>query len=142
VVEAGLFVVGGLFGLLWFSVIILPLFYGFPLTLYWAVRGWVRWRAAALYLIPPVIWSVIFFLAALVVTLFFPKAGSYRRCSAGIWLGQNFFIVLSIARGLFSKNTRLDMRKAFLHFVLRQLTPVGTAAIGRMHGLPRGADAP
>ena len=128
-VEVGLFVLGGLFALLWVSVIVLPLLYRFPLALYWAFRGWVRWRAVALCLVPPVIWSFIFLLAALAVTLFLPNAASSLRSSRGFWLGQDLALVVSIGRVLFSKAARFDMRRDFLDFVLPHLTAAGGTVI-------------
>ena len=125
-VEVGLFIVGILFATLWFGVIVLPLIYGLPLALYWAAKGWAGWKAPALYLVPPVIWSGIFLGVALVITLFFPAVGSYLRDSGGFWWGQNVAVLVSIGRVLFSKASRLDMRSDFLKFMLRHLTIAGS----------------
>ena len=54
----------------------------------WAAKGWAGWKAPALYLVPPVIWSGIFLGAALVITLFFPAVGSHLRDSGGFWWGS------------------------------------------------------
>ena|SRR2546426_11370946 len=126
-IEVGLLIAGVLFGILWFSVIVLPLFNGLPLALYWAARGWAKWKAAALYLVGPVIWSVILLGAALAVTFLFPMAVSYLRDSRGLWLGQNVGVIVSIGRVLFSKAARLDIRNDFMDFMLPHLTDAGTA---------------
>ena len=42
--EMGLFLVGILLAFWSFSMLMLPLLYGFPYCVYWAVRGWAGWR--------------------------------------------------------------------------------------------------
>jgi hypothetical protein len=45
VVDYTLFLAGVIFGILWFSVIALPLLYGVPRSTWWGLRGRLKWPA-------------------------------------------------------------------------------------------------
>jgi O-antigen/teichoic acid export membrane protein len=68
-----LFVVGAVLGLCWFSVIILPIFYGVPKLLYWIVRGKLKWKALFVYLTSPTIWTAVFVGAVVLLGTFWTE---------------------------------------------------------------------
>lgn len=137
ILDFGLFLVGIFLGVFWFSVIGLPLAYGFPRALYWAARGRARWRGALLYLMSPLIWNVVFLLVALFLTAFVPSVPNYLYESFGFWVGSNAGVVLAAGRAIFSKSARMDIDRDFRDFMRRHLTPSGVAAIGIGDELPR-----
>lgn len=108
-----LFVVGAVLGLCWFSVIILPIFYGLPKSLCWIMRGKLKGRAVFACLVSPVIWTVIFVGASLLLAMFWPKARQYLYNSAGFFYGTWFGIIGSLIRSL-TKSGRQDLKADFL----------------------------
>src|SRR6266436_4320161 len=91
--EIVLFVVGAGFGLLLFSVIVLPLFYGVPKSLYWIMRGKLKMKALFAYLVAPAIWTVLLVVVAVLLGTFWPGANQYLYNSTGFFFGQWFGII-------------------------------------------------
>jgi hypothetical protein len=108
-----LWVAGILFGALWFSVILLPLFYGLPRSIYWILKGVLRKVAVASYVLGPVIWTII-----LIVNEYFPRTRVLLFSDAGFAYGQWIGVLLMLIRSL-SKDGRRDLNKDFLSTVAR-----------------------
>jgi hypothetical protein len=130
VVEIALFLVGLPLGLFWFSVVILPLFYGLPRSLYWALGGRVKWYSPTRYLVSPILWTLIFFGAALLLVLFLPQVAALLQRSDGFATGQLLGILIGAARALFSRSSWRDLNEDFLGFMGPYLTAKGIAAAG------------
>jgi hypothetical protein len=115
------------FGLtIWFlSETALPLLYGIPRTICWAVKGWVKARAIALYLVAPLIWSLPFLGLAVGLTMFFPGTAGYLRGSTAFGLGQTAATLYLLGSFVFSKSTRNDAHQDFISFVRPFLTETG-----------------
>jgi hypothetical protein len=103
-----LFVVGFALGFLWFSVVLLPLFYGLPRSIYGILKGQLRKPAVTTYILGPVIWSIVFVFAAVVVDRFFPGVVAENSVLYGQWAG----ILLLLIR-CFTKDGRRDLREDF-----------------------------
>lgn len=116
-IEAGCFVVGFMLGALSFRTIVLPLTYSLTRALWWAVRGRLRWRAVPGYFFSPVLWCVIFGLAAYALTLYAPKAWEQLYSSPLFYLGLCVAIGLRAFRTLGSKSGQRKLRHAFLDSV-------------------------
>lgn len=110
--EMVLFVIGGAFCVWWFNVIILPIFYGLPKSLYWTAKGVLKARSALLYLKTFLLWSTLFIFSALILINFFPKAVKYLYNSWGFYLGQWFGIIVSMIKA-FSKSGRKILQEDF-----------------------------
>jgi hypothetical protein len=110
--EIVLFIIGAVLGLQWFSVIILPIFYGLPKSLYWIIKGSLKRKAVLAYLISPLIWTVIFTVAAVVLVTFMPKASHYLYSSPMFYFGQWFGVIGALLKSL-SKSGRQDLREDF-----------------------------
>lgn len=120
-----LWIVGMLFGALWFSVFWLPLGYGLPRAWYWAVRGWILWRVLPRYLISPIIWLVIPTTILIGIGLFWPAAYRFILTSSGLNIGFAFGTVIALGRAVLSKSARRDLDEDFIKFVGPYLTPDG-----------------
>jgi hypothetical protein len=110
--EIVLFVIGTVLGLWWFSVIILPIFYGLPKLLYCILKGTLKGKALLPYLVSPVIWTVIFTGVAIILVRFMPKVSDYLYNSAGFYFGQWFGVIGGLIRSV-SKSGRHDLREDF-----------------------------
>lgn len=128
-IDIGLFALGFVLGIFWFSVIVLPIFYGFPRALIWAGRGWLKWRASFTYLVVPIVWTATLFVVAYIIDYFFPDAAEFLMKSAPFGWGQTAGILLSLVRAIFSRSTRADMSIDFLTFAQPHLTDTGEAAL-------------
>lgn len=112
-VEFLLFIiVGGTFGALWFAVIILPIFYGLPRSLYWIAKKTLKAKAVLLYLGTFVFWTAIFTGAAFVLVEFFPSVANYLYNNSGFYYGQWLGVIGSLIRA-FSKSGRKHLRDDF-----------------------------
>lgn len=139
VVEAGLLFAGIFFSIWWFSVIILPIVYGFPRAFYWVARGLAKWRAPAYYLLTPVIWTIVFTATIIVLQVYWSGVVEFLRHSRGFGVGQLLGLFIAIGRAVLSKSARLDMSRDFLSFMIPHLTPTGVAAIEEASLADRGA---
>ena len=108
-----LFVIGAGFGLLCFSVIVLPVFYGVPKSLYWIIRGNLRIKALFVYLVTPAIWTATLVVVAVLLGMFWPSANQYLYNSAGFFFGQWFGVIGALIRSV-AKSGRQDLREDFL----------------------------
>jgi hypothetical protein len=113
-----LWVAGILFGALRFSVILLPLFYGLPRSIYWILKGVLRKVAVTSYVLGPVIWTIILVVAAFVINEYFPRTRVLLFSDAGFAYGQWIGVLLMLIRSL-SKDGRRDLNKDFLSTVAR-----------------------
>ena len=129
--DIAMFLFGMLFGHLWFSVIVLPLVYGFPRALFWAARGWVKWWSPVRYLRSFWLWAGIFTGIALILTIFLPSVAAYMRDSFMLNFGSMWGGVLTAGYAIFSKSARQDLRHDFLEFMIPYLTSAGDDAAGR-----------
>lgn len=129
IVEAGLFLAGIFLSIWWFSVIILPIVYGFPRAFSWVARGWAKWRAPAYYLLTPVIWTIVFTATIIVTRVYWPGVVEYLRHSRGFDVGQLLGLFIAIGRALFSKSARRDINRDFLDFMIPHITRTGVAVI-------------
>lgn len=117
-VDVLLWVAGILVGALWFSIILLPLFYGLPRSIYWIFKGVLRKAAITSYVLGPVIWTIIFLVAALVINEYFPRTRALLFNDAGFAYGQWIGVFLMSIRSL-SKDGRRDLDKDFFSTVAR-----------------------
>jgi len=113
-----LFVIGAGFGLLWFSVIVLPVFYGVPKSLYRIMRGRLRVKALFAYLVAPAVWTVLLVVLVVLLDIFWPRANQYLYNSAGFFFGQWFGVIGALIRSV-TKSGRQDLREDFLSTTAR-----------------------
>lgn len=113
-IDIGLLLLGFLLGIFWFSIIILPVGYGFPRAFWWSVRRRAKWRGPFMYLISPILWSGIFLGVAIMLVVYFPSTADYLRESGSFNIGQTAGIVLAVVRCVFSKSAHRDMDADFL----------------------------
>jgi hypothetical protein len=106
------FIVGGAFGAWWFAVIILPIFYGLPRSLYWIAKKTLKAKAVLFYLGGFVFWAAIFTGIAFVLVIFFPSVANYLYNSSGFYYGQLLGVIVSLIRA-FSKSGRKDLGDDF-----------------------------
>lgn len=106
-------VAGGFFmGAIVFSVVILPFFYGVPMSLFWGFKGRVRFSAAVRYAFAPLIWVFIFTVVGFTLFFFLPSLG-YHLAKSNAFNGgflAGFFLTLFRA---FSISGRSDLREDF-----------------------------
>lgn len=140
VLEFALLLVGMFLGTWLFSVIILPLAYGFPRSLYWAVRRWVRWYTPLLYLVSPLIWTFAFLGFTVALIMFLPSVAAHLSESKFFAIGAIVGNVTSIGRPMFVRSARLALRDDFSDYIKRYLTPAGTAAFETITLDPHMAD--
>jgi flagellar motor component MotA len=107
-----LFIIGGFFGGWWFGVIILPIFYGLPRSLYWIHRKTLKAKAVLFYLGTFVFWTAIFTGTAIVLTEFFPSVRKYLYNSQGFAYGQLLGVIVFLIRA-FSKSGRKELSDDF-----------------------------
>lgn len=70
----GLLLFSFLLTVLWFSVVVLPVFYGLSKAGYWVYRGLFSWKALLPYVVAPVIWTRAFTAPVLVLVIRFRTA--------------------------------------------------------------------
>ena len=110
--EIILFIIGILFGILWFTVIILPIFHGFPRTIWFFGKGILRLKASLFYLKMFFIWSVIFTLLVMFIQYLSPETIVYLYNSAGFYYGQMMGIFGSLFYAFTTKG-RKDLNEDF-----------------------------
>jgi hypothetical protein len=111
-VEILIFIVGSAFGVLWFGVIILPIFYGLSRSLYLIARNTLKAKAVLFYLGTLVFWTAIFTGIAFVLAVFLPSVANYLYNSPGFYYGQWLGVIGSLIRA-FSKPGREHLRDDF-----------------------------
>lgn len=111
-IEILLFVLGLLLGMWWFTVAVLPIFYGLPKSTYWIVKGKLRPKAIGYYVAIPIFWNV-FFLAIAIVIVFFAENVKQRLLnSPGFSFGQTAGVIITLFRA-FTASGRKDLDDDF-----------------------------
>jgi len=101
----------------WFTVIILPLFYGIPKSLYLVlVKKEGTFKVPCMYFYGFLKWNIIYFLLFYVLISFFPDIFYYLKESFTFYMAQ-FIAVIYCVGSLFSKKQRDDMEIDFNIFV-------------------------
>jgi len=111
-IEILLFIIGILFGTLWFTVFILPIFYGVPRTIWFFSKGTLRLKASIFYLRIFALWFAIFTLLVIFIQYFSPKTINYLYNSAGFSYGQMTGVIVSLLYAFTSKG-RKDLNEDF-----------------------------
>jgi hypothetical protein len=111
-IEFALFWAGALLSIFWFSVTILPIFYGLPRSLYWIAKGRLKSFACLFYVGSFLFWFVLFTLAAYASMKFFPEAVLYLYNSFGFFCGQWLGIIVMLIKTL-SPSGRKDLNDDF-----------------------------
>ncbi len=130
--EIGLFAGGFLLGTIWFTMVILPIFFGLLRAVFWSIKGLVRFRGALRYLLPPVICLGAIYATALFLYLFFPAAPAYLIESESFALGQSLALVFLLGRAVLFRSGRTGLTAGFLSFLQPYLTESGTEAAQRI----------
>ena len=115
--EALFFLIGIALGAWWFSVTVLPLFYGLPKSFYWSLRGLFSWRFPFSYLVPPLIWNLAF--VGLVVALYIWLPSVHSRMSEGPGFARGW--LLGIVGSLWYAFTRDGKKTLRLDFQMRAM---------------------
>lgn len=113
----------------WFTVFVLPLFYGVPRSLYWVSRGWACWRLPLFYLRTPVIWFIVLLVLNLTLWRFLPEVGAFfnsRQFVAGELAG----FTLATIRAIFSRSAHMDLSLDFYSLARRYATEAGAGRLG------------
>ena len=116
-IQAGLFVAGFVFGILWFSGIWLPLIYGLPKSLWLVLKRKLRWTTPFKYLVSPIVWSLVLVSIAWGLLEWAPNVGKLLAESGAFNLASVMAIGFSLLNCIFSKSTRADLRGDFDKFV-------------------------
>ncbi len=116
-IQAGLFVAGFVFGILWFAGGWLPLIYGLPKSFWLVLKSKLRWTTPFKYLLSPIVWSVVLVLIAWGLLEWAPNVGKLLAESGAFNLALAMAIGFSLLNCIFSKSTRADLRADFDKFV-------------------------
>jgi len=111
-IEIILFIIGILLGIWWYSVIILPLFYGIPRSIYYVRKGLLKKSAISFYLKTFLLWVGIWFGASFLLAKYFPNLTNSLLESGGFAIGQLIGIGLMMWR-VFTKEGRKDLNADF-----------------------------
>lgn len=111
-IEFLLLIVGILLGIWWWSVIILPLFYGIPKATYYVTKGLLKKSAAIFYLKSFTLWMIIWFAVAFILVKYSPNVAGRLLESGGFAAGQLIGIGMSAWR-VFTKDGRKDLNIDF-----------------------------
>lgn len=115
--EILLFIFGALLSLVYFSMAVLSLVYGFPKAVIWAIRGRCRWSAPLRYLLSAVVWTIAMTVAFTLLAIFAPSTFEYIRQSGGFAIGSLIGFWGSALRVLFARSAWTDLRLDFEDFV-------------------------
>jgi len=126
------FVFGTAFGVLWFSLIFLPIAYGLPKSLYYIAKGILKGSAIRVYLVTFIVWMVMFTVVGYVIVAYLPSLRQFLADSPGFLIGQWFGLIGSLIRAL-SKAGRTDLREAFW-FAMRRFEKVPIADLVSIPG--------
>ena len=110
--EIALFLLGILFGVWWFTVIILPLFYGFLRTLWFAGKGVLRLKSSLHYLYIFFVWNIIFTVLIIVLRYFSPSVVDYLYNSQEFLYGQMLGVIGLLFRAM-TASGRKDLHDDF-----------------------------
>ena len=112
IIEIILFGVGTGLGLWWFTVIVLPIFYGLPKSIFWTVKGKLKAKSSIVYVRTFFLWTVLFTFAAFLLLEFSPNTATYLYNSPGFSFGQLFGILGALIYAI-SKSGRHDLKEDF-----------------------------
>lgn len=107
-----LFVLGFFLATVVFSLVVLPLVYGLPKTIYHYMRGEVPGSATLAYLFPPVFWSILFIGIGLLLVVFAPSVNAFLPSSTAFTIGQFAGLGFMLLR-CFTASGRADLRADF-----------------------------
>jgi hypothetical protein len=119
--EAGLFVAGYVLGAVSFHTIALPLLYALPRAVLWAVHGRLRWRAVPGFLVSPILWGMVFVVAAYLLARTAPVVWERLYSSPPFYLGVWLGISMRAYRAFGSKAGQLKLRDRFIDRVRSHL---------------------
>jgi len=125
IIDGLLFLAGLFVGILWFSTVILPLFYGIPRATWWFLRGRVRWRAILGYIIVGGMWFLAFFGIFLFLYLLLPNVYRYIYTNSAFNVGELIGFGASLLRAVGVRSARKDLNLDFFSFVKRYATVRG-----------------
>lgn len=114
--EIILFVIGFLFGIWYFSTVVLSLVYGFPRSLIGYFKKELRLKIAFIYLAIFFGWQIGIIIFFTLIAILFPSFFNLLYKSAGLSLGSLIGFWFSIFRAIFSEETRRDMTEDFSDF--------------------------
>ena len=103
-----LFVVGVIFGRVWFGFILLPLLYGVPKVAWQVWRRRLRPGAMIVYIFPVVLWSGIFTLVAVALAFVSRPTADFLRQSGAFAGGQFFGVAMGFLQ-MVSREGRQDL---------------------------------
>ena len=106
------FIVGVLLGRLWFGFILLPIIYGIPRTVWNVIQRRVRASAILVYVFPVVLWSLLFFVAVLVLRFFVPSVAGALFASSASATGQLIGVFLGLLQ-MIAAQGRKDLDSDF-----------------------------
>ncbi len=115
-----LLTIGIAWGSLLPSLIILPLFYGVPKSIFYAFKGLLRKSAAIFYLKSFVLWNLIFIVAAAFLFSYFPDVRHTLSNSESFFIGQWLGIGMSVLR-IFTRNGRKSLDYDFWRTMIKYL---------------------
>lgn len=110
-IEIILFVIGFGFGIWYFGIVILPLFYGFPKALWGYFKKKLRLKASLIYLGIGIGWQIGLILIFALVETFIPITES-----GGFIFGSLVGFWFSVLFAIFRKETKKDMVIDFQEF--------------------------
>lgn len=111
--ELLLFVAGFAIGLWWTTFLVLPLLYGVPRALVGYARKTLYFKAALMFLIAPLLWTLFFVAVFLGLAVWWNSAFEYLRESPGFNIGQGLGTVSLLLNALFSRKAHIGMRNEF-----------------------------
>lgn len=138
ILEGVFLIAGAISGFLLAALVLVPLFFGFPLSLLWTVAGWARWYAPLLYFIKPLLWGLAFSALWFVLLPSAPESVRKLLWSQGFALGNAGGLIWALARESLSKYMRDRRKEKFIKFMFPHLTDVGQAN-AVMRGLVGGS---
>lgn len=115
-----LLIIGITLGFLWWSVIILPVFYGVPKTIVYVFKGLLRKSATIFCLKSFVLWNVAFIVAAALFVSYFPDLQYMLRNSESFFIGQWIGIGICALR-IFTRDGRKDLAYDFWRPMMKYL---------------------
>lgn len=107
-----LFVLGFFLVTLWFATVLLPLVYGLPRTIYHYMRGEAPGSAMLVWVLPLVLWNIVFFGVALLIVFLAPSVSAFLLSSSAFAFGQFAGLGVSVLRCL-TASGRADLRADF-----------------------------
>lgn len=107
-IECMLFVFGLLVGNYAFSMVIFPLLYGFPKSLWWVGKKKLKWWTPLLFFMLP-----LAFCATLILIVFFLDIYKALAESFAYGLALHLMVGFALIRWAFSQNEKAKLRSAY-----------------------------